>query len=508
MRRLEAAGNRLPHPFTLFVGLGLGILVLSALLSWLGVSATVIAAAKPGATPVPVTVEVRNLLSVPFLQDFLTRFVQIYADFPPLGLTMAMMLGIGVLEQSGFMSALMRRTLVGAPPYLVTALLAFVGINANLASGAGVIFTATVGAAIFKSLGRNPWLGVVIGYAAGSGGFTANLLIAGTDVLLAGITQSAVAGAGLNAPVHPLMNWYFMIAATFVVTLTVTVVAERVMTRILPDDPAAATREELERHALQDDERRGLRWAAVAAAIGVALILAGAIPEQGVLRNAQGNFLPESPLTDGSVAILFFFFFAVGTAYAYGARVITSNREIPKLMEGGLRGILGFLVVVLPAAIFIHLFNESRLATILAAHGATWLRHLQLGGVPLLILFILVVALLNVFMTSGSAKWLVLAPVFVPMFAAVDLSPAATQLAYRVGDSATNVISPIKSTLPVMIGLLEQYRRKGDERQVGIGTVLSLEFPFALGLLIALVTLLVIWVLLGLPLGPGASVHM
>ncbi len=508
IRRLERAGNRLPHPFTLFVVLGLGILLLSAVLSELGVSAVVQASPKPGAPPVPTVVEVRNLLSGPFLQDFLTRFVSIYSDFPPLGLTMAMMLGIGVLEQSGFMSALMRRTLLGAPPFLVTALLAFVGINANLASGAGVIFTATVGAALFKSLGRNPWLGVAAGYAAGSGGFTANLLIAGTDVLLAGITDSAVRGAGLTAPVHPLMNWYFMVAATFVVTLTVTLVTERVLTRVLPDDPATATREELSRHALHADERRGLRWAGLAAAVCLGLVLLGAVPQEGVLRNELGNFLPESPLTEGSVAILFFFFFTVGTAYAYGARVIQSNREIPRLMEGGLRGILGFLVVVLPAAVFIHLFNESRLATLLSAYGASWLRDVQLGSIPLLILFIGVVALLNIFMTSGSAKWLVLAPVFVPMFAAVDLSPAATQLAYRVGDSATNVISPIKSSLPVMIGLLEQYRRQDDPRPVGIGTVIAMEFPYSLGLLVALVLLLVLWILFGLPLGPGAPVHL
>jgi len=176
-------------------------------------------------------------------------------------------------------------------------------------------------------------------------------------------------------------------------------------------------------------------------------------------------------------------------------------------MEGGLRGTLAFLTVALPAALFIHLLDESRLSLILAANGAAIVKDLDLGGVPLLVMFLLLVATMNLFLPSGSVKWLVLAPIFFPMFAAVGLSPAMTQLTFRVGDSVTNNISPFKSYPPVIIGLLEQYRRR-DDQEVGIGTVIALQLPFSIALLVALGLLLVVWYLLGLPLGPGAGVHL
>ena len=216
IRGVEVVGNKFPHPFWLFVLLSLLVMGLSAWFAQKGTSVTYLVA-KAGEAPKETTVAVVNLLSYESMREFLADFVKTYMNFAPLGLVLTMMLGIGLVEQTGMISALMRKTILGAPRALVTAVIAIVGINANLASDAGIIFTPVIAAAVFKALGRNPWVGIAAGYAAASGGFTANLFVAGTDALLAGITRSAVEGVpGIpaNVPVHPLINWYFMIAAT------------------------------------------------------------------------------------------------------------------------------------------------------------------------------------------------------------------------------------------------------------------------------------------------------
>lgn len=510
VRTLETIGNRFPHPFTLFLVLAVTILILSFVLSKLGASASFLTpSSSPSRPSVQTTIAVKNLLSVEFMRVFLKRFVAIYVEFPPLGMAMAMMLGIGLLEKTGMISAMIRRTILKAPPYFMTALLAFVGINANLASHAGVILTPTIGAALFKAAGRNPWIGIAAGYAAASGGFSANLMVAGTDVVLSSITESTVKGMGIAAPVHPLINWYFMITATFVVTLVVTMVTERFLSRFLEDRQrqVEADSHELSRHQLTSEERRGLRWAGITAGCYLVVILLGTVPSWGFLRNPAGRLMPQSPLTEGIVAILFMFFVFTGVSYGYGSGRIKSQRDIPRLMEDGLRGVLSFMVVAMPAAYFIHFFNESRISTVLAMEGALWLQGFRINGAAMIVVFVLVTSVMNIFLTSGSAKWMVLAPIFVPIFASVALSPAFTQISFRVGDSATNIISPIKSYLPVIIGLLEQYRPK-DKTEVGIGTVISLQIVYSFFLLISLVSLLLVFYLLDLPLGPGAPIRL
>ncbi|WP_281746077.1 AbgT family transporter [Thermanaerovibrio acidaminovorans] len=508
IRAIEVIGNKLPHPFWLFVILSLLVIAISSMLSSAGTSVTYMAASsKAGEAPVEVTVAAKNLLSYPEMRSLLSDFVSTYVSFAPLGLILVMMLGIGLVEQTGFISALMRKTILDAPPYMVTAVLAMVGINANLASDAGIIFTPAIGGAVFKALGRNPAIGIIAGFAAASGGFTANFFIAGTDALLAGITESAAKGVGISAPTHPLINWYFLILATINITLVTTLITEKFIAPLLGDGGTYRDSSALDEHGLTDSERRGLRWALWAAVAFSAILLALTVPEGAFFRAEDGSLLPKSPLLSSVVPILFFLFFAVGVAYGIGSGTIKSASEVPKLMQNGLQGSLSFLVIALPAAIFIKLFNSSNMTTILAVKGAEVLRALNLGGIPLLLIFILLSATVNLFMISGSAKWLILAPIFVPMFSMVGFSPALTQLAYRIGDSSTNIISPLSYYIPVVIGLLEQYRRQGDS-QVGIGTVLSLELPYALAYLVCFSIQLAVWYVLNLPLGPGVGMFM
>lgn len=501
---IEVVGNKLPHPFWLFVYLSIIVVVLSFFLSKAGVSVTYMAAGRGGAAAKETTVAAVNLMSYGSMRAFLSNFVKTYVNFAPLGLIMVMTLGIGLLEQSGLISAFMRKTILGAPSWAVSATLAVIGINANLASDAGIIFTPAIGGAVFKALGRNPWVGVITGFAAGCGGFTANFFVAGTDALLAGITESVVKGMNIDAPTHPLINWYFLIVATVVLTAATTIITEKFTVRVLGDTTGPISAEDLAEHAVTADENRGLRWAAIVALLYLLLLLAMTVPQGSFFRNPEnGTLVPSSPLLSGIIAILFFFFFFTGIAYGVGAKVMKKMDDVPKLMQKGLAGGLSFFVVVLPAAIFVQLFADSNLTTILAVKGAAGLTAMRLGGIPLLLMFILLCTFVNLFMISGSAKWLILAPIFVPMFSVIGFSPALTQMAYRIGDSSTNIISPLSYYMPVIIGLMEQYRPQGSDQEVGIGTVISLAMPYSMAYLACFTLQLVVWYLLKLPLGPG-----
>lgn len=454
------------------------------------------------------TVAVVNLVSYNPFMTFFAGFVKTYVNFAPLSLILTMMLGIDIVEQTGMISALMRKTILGTPRALVTVVIAIVGINANLASDAGIIFTPVIAAAVFKALGRNPWIGIAAGYAAGAGGFTANFFIAGTDALLSGITSSAIEGVPYipeGTPVHPLINWYFMIGGTFVLTFLTVWVTERYIVKMLGDTDSGYSEEELREHAVTPAENRGLLCALMALIAYIALIVYYTYPNGSLFRNpTDGSLLSRSPLLSSVMPLLFGLFFVVGIAYGIGAVVIKKGEDVPKLMQKGLVGSTGFMVVVLPASMFVELFRMSHFDTILSVSGAEFLKSMNLGGIPLLVLFIILVTFLNMFMISGSAKWLILAPIFVPMFAGVGFSPALTQVAYRIGDSTTNIISPLSYYLPVMIGLLEQYKPK-DETEVGIGTVISMAMPYSLFYLVGFTVLLVVWYLVGIPLGPGVA---
>lgn len=499
-------GNKLPNPFMLFAALAVITLLLSWICSVFGVSVTYMAAPRGGGALVETTVQVRNLLTESYFQETIKDFVKIYITFAPLGIVMVTMLGIGYVQDSGFFDAFMRKTLLKCPAFMVTFAIAVMGVCANISGNAGIIISTTLAAAIFASLGRNPILGAVLGYAAGHGGFTANLIITADDALLSGITRAAADSAGIIAPVGPLMNWYFMIPATLVIGVVATVVTEFVMPRYVNAKGEVST-EALAEQALTKDQERGLRWALWSFLVFLALLLIGTLPANGILRNADGSFLPNSPLTNGVVFLIVALFFFVGTGYGLGAKTITSQHQVPKLMAGGLRDSLIYFVVCFPAAYFIHFFGSSKLSTILSVKGAMMLQQFEFTGVPLAVTFILLVAFLNMFLTSGSAKWMILAPIFVPMFAAVGFSPALTQMAYRIGDTCTNPVAPINYFIPIIIMIMERYKKDSDG-EIGIGNVISMTLPYSMGYLVCLIGMLCIWMLFSMPLGPGAGLWM
>ncbi len=501
---IESLGNKLPHPFWLFVFLCVITLVASSIFSYFDVSVEYMSAQATGTAMT--TVKVENLLSYPEMRNFLSNLVKTYITFPPLGLVLVMMMGVGLIEQTGLLSSLIRKMILQAPPFVVTAVLMFVGINSSIASDAGILFTPTIGAAVFKALGRNPWLGVIAGYAAASGGLSASLFISGSDVVLAGITESAAKSMNIAGSTSPVINWYFMSAMTIILTVVLTIVTEKVLAKLVDDNQIEIKEHEKSQYELTQDEKRGLLYSGIAVVIAIAVILFLSLPENSFFRNDSGQFLPKSPLMSSVLPIIFSVFFVTGTAYGVGAKVITKLEDIPKLMQKELLGMTSIFVTMFPASMFVYLFGRSKLATIVAVKGADRIKDLDIGAIPLLILLILLCTVLNLLMGSSSAKWLILAPIFIPMFSMVGFSPALTQAAYRIGDGSTNIISPIAGAVPVILGLLEQYKPDNYNKKIGVGTMISLELPFTVTLLAVQTIAIIIWFTFNIPLGPGASV--
>lgn len=502
---VEVIGNKLPNPFLLFVYLSIALVLLSFVLNKLGISVTYMQASREvGEAGKEVTVVVRNLLAPEYIRDFLTGFVDTYIQFQTLGLVMVMLMGIGFVQELGFFHALMKRTVAGVPVWAITFVLAIAGVCANIASTAGIVFATSIGAALFAALGRNPILGAVAGYAAGHGGFSANLVIAGTDVMLAGITGSVVTGNGMDAPYHPLTNWYFMIAATIVVAICVTWVTEKYMSKNFTMEAELTGTDESSRQ-LSEQEKRGLKWALIAFVVYIGLVVVLIIPEGSIMRNESGGLLPSSPFIDSIIALLFFMFMAVGIGYGYGSGLVKNSNQIPKYMANGLKDSLSFFVVMLSACFFIKFFTDSNITNIIAVNGAALLQVLNLSGVPLALAFLVLCCFLNMFLTNSIPKWLILAPIFIPMFASVGFAPALTQLVFRIGDSATNPISPINAFIPMLIATMDRYKRD-KTLNIGFGDVLSMTIPYSIALFIGYAILLCVWMLLGLPLGPGTPI--
>ena len=528
IRWTERVGNLLPHPFTVFVILIGVVVACSVFLAKLGISVSYVTIDPETGEEVSNLVRVLSLAQRSVIQETMQDFVNIYATFTPVGFVIVMILGVSVAEQTGFFSALIRTLVQRTPPYMVTFVIALVGICANVASDAGIIIAPTLGGAIFLALRRHPVAGVCAGYVAAYGAFSANIFPAGTDVVLAGITQSAVSHFAVDAAVHPLMDWYCMMGSTVVLSAVVTLITEKVIVPYLgeyrPGDgsvggtsAAAATSgsaagagsgqgDVLAEFHLDAHEKRGLAWAGGATLAFLVVLLFLTVPEDALLRNAEGRLLPRSPLIRGIIAILFVYFVLVGVVYGLAAKQLTTEKDVPRMMQRGLAGVGSFLVVCLPASLFIHLFQESNLTAVIAVEGAELIQGFEIGMVPTILMFALFCAAMNVFITSGFTKWLILAPIFIPLFYQLDVSPATTQMAYRIGDSTTNIISPVSAYLPFLLGLLEKYREEGQE--VGIGSAMSLMIPYSLTLSVVWIAYLALWLLLGLDPGPGVTLFL
>lgn len=492
--RIERVGNRLPHPVTLFLLLTLGVLIASAVVAGLGLT---VVHPRDGSTLAAV-----NLLTRDGIRRLFTEAVRNFTGFAPLGTVLVTMLGIGVAEGSGLFGVALRALVAAIPRSLLTATVVFAGVNANQAADAGIIVLPPLAALVFAAAGRHPLAGIAAAFAGVAGGFSANLLPSTLDVLLAGLTQEAVDASKLlpGYTVGILGNYYFMVAATPVLTVAGTWVTERLVEPRLGPWRGDAEK----RDGLDDAERRGLKAAGLATAVMLVLVAVLALAPWSPLRGEGATALERlDPFFDSLVVLIMAVFFVPGLAYGIAAGTIRNDHDVARLTGDAMATMGTYIVLAFVAAQFVATFAWSNLGAILAISGADGLRGLGLGGATLLVGLVGFTAFLDLFTASASAKWAFMGPVFVPMFALLGFTPEGTQAVYRVGDSCVNIITPVMPYMPFILAYVQRYAPKA-----GVGSIIAMMLPYSVAFLILWTGLLLLFYWFGWPIGPGVHLRM
>lgn len=490
---IEVVGNKLPHPATLFLMMA----VLVAILSWWG-AAIGLQATHPATGEI---IPVRNLLNADGIRWIYTNVEHNFVKFPPLGLVLVIMIGIGVAEGSGLFTVLVRQLVLGAPPKLITAAIITAGIFSHLASEIGYVILIPLGAMIFHALGRHPMAGFAAAFAGVSAGFGSNFLIGSVDPILAGLSTSAAQIIEPTMNINPMVNYFFMVASAIMVVIVGTWITEKIVEPRL--GKYSGNEKALEIEQITPLEKKGLRWAGIGTLIFIAAMAWTIVPENGLLRDPQTGSILKSPFFSGIVVGLLLLFFVPGIIYGIIVKTIKSDKDVVKHMTHSMKGLGGYIVLVFFAAQFIYWFNYSNLGLVVAIDGAQFLSHIGFTGIPLILTFLLLSALMNMFMGSASAKWAIMAPVFVPMFMILGYHPGFTQAAFRIGDSVTNVITPMMSYFALIVTYAQRY----DEKN-GIGTIISLMIPYTVVFLLAWAVMITIWMLIGIPVGVDGPIHL
>lgn len=490
---IEKVGNKLPNPTTLFALFAIAVLFLSWIVSQFDFSVI-----HPGTGN---EIKPVNLLSVEGLHRIILNLISNFTSFAPLGTVLVSLLGIAVAEHSGLIGTVLRLLVLKSPKKLLTFVIVFAGILSNTASEIGYVLLVPLSAIIFLAAGRHPIAGLAAAFAGVSGGYSANLLLGTIDPLLAGLTQEAAHIIDKGYEVNAAANYYFMFVSTFFIAIAGTWVTEKIIEPRLGKYQGDVQAEEIK--PLSADEKRGLWYTGFAVVFFVSIILWGLIPDGGFLRDPKTNGILKSPFLSGIVAFIFAGGAIAGLAYGIGAKTIKRDSDVIKGMNKSMETLGSYIVLVFFAAQFVAFFNWTNLGMIVAVEGANFLKSSGLGPIPLLISFIAISALLNLFIGSASAKWAIMAPVFIPMFMLLGYSPELVQAAYRVGDSVTNIISPMMSYFALIIAFVSKYDSKA-----GIGTLIATMLPYTITFFIIWVGLFIIWFILGLPVGPGARMFL
>lgn len=489
---VERLGNKLPDPAVLFL--------IALLLTW-GLS--VVLSSFSFAEIDPRTGEplrIHNQLSGAALATFLATMVRTFVEFPPLGVVLVALLGVGVAEHTGFIQAGLRAALSITPRRLLTPMLILVGILSHTAADAGYVLVIPLGGVIFAAAGRHPLAGIAAAFAGVSGGFGANFIPSGIDPLLQGFTQSAAQIIAPERLVNPLSNWWFTAASGLLVVglgwlVTDKIVEPRLAKLAVDEDAADADAPSM--GELNPTEKRGLWAAGIAMALGGLLLVVAALPEDSALRAPEGGLTATAaPLMQSIVPLIFLFFLVPGVVYGYVARTIRGHRDVVEGMSKSMSTMGYYLVLAFFAALFTQAFSASNIGALVALKGAAFIQALSLPGAVTLVGITLLVASVNLLIGSASAKWALLAPIFVPMLMQLGIAPELTQAAYRLGDSTTNIITPLMPYFPLVVVYCQRY-----VKQTGIGTLVSTMLPYTLVLFVSWVAFFLLYWALGLPLG-------
>jgi len=487
---IEKIGNKLPNPVTLFALFSVGVILLSWLVAQFNLSVTM-----PGTNQ---EIKVVSLLSIEGLHRIIKNLISNFTSFAPLGTVLVSLLGIAVAEHSGLIGTVLRLVVIKAPKRLLTFVVVLAGIMSNTASEIGYVLLIPLSAMIFLAVGRHPIAGLAAAFAGVSGGYSANLLLGTIDPLLAGLTQEASHIINKAYEVNAAANYYFLFVSSFFIAAAGTWVTEKIIVPRLGVYKGDIAPEEIK--PISQDEKRGLIYAAAAVLLFTLVILIGLLPNDGFLRDSQTGSILKSPFLSGIVAFIFAGGFIAGLAFGIGAKTIKKDTDVIKGMNKSMETLASYIVLVFFAAQFVAFFNWTNLGQIVAVEGALFLKSSGLGHIPLLISFIIITSLVNLVIGSASAKWAIMAPVFVPMFMLLGYSPELVQAAYRVGDSVTNIVSPMMNYFALILTFIHKY-----DKNSGIGTLIATMLPYSIVFFIVWTILFIAWFGLGLPLGPGAE---
>jgi len=537
---VEWLGNLLPHPVTLFALFATGVVLISGLADYLNWSVPdPRPEGAPGRAPDGIITAI-SLLNADGLRRIVENLVTNFTGFAPLGVVLVALLGVGVAEHSGLIRAVIRGIVLKAasvrpmelqstshlslagktgyylmrpfafilnPRILVTVAVVFTGIVSNTASELGYVVLVPLGAVVFMSLGRHPLAGLAAAFAGVSGGYSANLLLGTIDPLLAGLTQEAARIVAPEYVVHAAVNYYFMFISVFVITTIGTWVTLKIVEpKLGPYDPSIALEDVSDEETMEPltaTEKRGIKWAMASFAVMLFILALGVVPEGGVLRNPETGEVLNSPFLNGIVAIIFIVFMVPGFVFGWVTGSMRSDRDVIDGMAKSMSTLGLYIVIVFFASQFVAFFGWTNLGQIVAVTGATFLENIGLTGPLVFIGFIMVSGFVNLMLGSASAQWAVTAPIFVPMLMLIGYSPEVIQAAYRIGDSVTNLVTPMMSYFGLILAFANKY-----DKNLGIGTIISIMLPYSMFFFLGWVILFYLWVFgLGMPVGPETSTY-
>ncbi|KAA3639064.1 MAG: AbgT family transporter [Proteobacteria bacterium] len=502
---IEWLGNLLPHPVTLFALFCLFVILFSGFAEWLGISA---ADPRPegGGRVEGGVIEVISLFSAEGLRRIVAGLVTNFTGFAPLGTVLVALLGVSVAEHSGLLSAGMRSMVMGASKRMVTLTIVFAGVVSNTASELGYVVLIPLAAMIFHSLGRHPLAGLAAAFAGVSAGYSANLFLGTVDPLLSGITEEAARLIDPTYSVGAEVNYYFMVVSTFLIAILGTFVTEKIVEPRLgkyDDKEASIDLGEQKIEGVTDQERKGLKMAGLSFLILCILLALTIVPEWGILRHQETGEVAGSPFLKGIVVFIFITFAIPGFVYGKVVGTMKNDRDVIDAMSKSM-GTMGlYIVLVFFAAQFVAFFKWSNLGTVLAIKGSIFIQSMGLDGPIIFLFFIILCGMVNLSLGSASAQWAVTAPIFVPMLMLVGYAPETIQAAYRIGDSVTNVITPMMSYFGLILAMACRYKK-----DLGIGTLIATMLPYNIVFFVGWTLLFYLWVfVLGLPVGPGAATY-
>lgn len=496
---IERVGNMVPHPAIIFFMLIGIVIVLSAIFGALGTTVTYEGFDESVGDIVTQTSSVRSLLSPDGIRFMLTSPVANFLGFTGVGVILVAMIGVGLAEESGLIATLVRKLVAIAPRSIFTFMIVMVGVLSSIAADAGYLVLVPLAAAAFHSMGRHPLAGLAAGFSGVAAVFLVNVFVTPTDALLVEVTNDSIRTVNPNAQISVVGNLFFMIVSSILMGIICTVLTERfVEPRLGPYNGGVPVETS---DGLSDSEARGLKYAGRALLAFVLVIGALTAPPLpwGILRNQEtGGIMAGSPFMSGLIVLISLLFMFVGYAYGRGAGTIANVTAAIGLVVKTWSNLAGMIFLLFVIANFIAFFNFTNLATVLAVNLADFLQTTALGATAYIVLFVIVVAIIDIILTGALAKWAILAPVFVPLFMRLGGDPNLVLAAYRVGDSPMNVITPLNVYLAVMVGFAQKY-----QKDAGIGTIVALMLPYTATLLVLWTLLLVVWYAFGLPLGPA-----